>query len=191
MQSLFFILPTTEPSSATKTPATASTPWMPATACVKDRTIEWVHTGRWVIGCLEAISVWSMAPVWHSTETSASTGHRTLTHWSSSIKSWHNNPSFQYRIIPLLLFSYLLPLTPAFSLLPFPFIPMNRCLIWERLTSISLWHKLLSPVGSKNLIDSRHCKSPLSHIFLWSFICLHPRGPLLQPQKPLPLFPLQ
>ena len=87
--------PTTEPPATAKDPATATTPWKPATACPKDRTIkwltiEWVHTGRWIIGCLEAIPVWSIASVWHSTETSAATGHRTLTHWSSSIKSWHN-----------------------------------------------------------------------------------------------------
>jgi hypothetical protein len=59
-------------------------------------TIEWwVPTGRWIIGCLEAISITAIASVWHRAETSASTRHRTLTHWSCSIKSWHKNTPFQ------------------------------------------------------------------------------------------------
>jgi hypothetical protein len=35
--------------------------------------------------------------LWHSAKTPPSTSHRTLTHWSCSIKSWHKNPSFRIR----------------------------------------------------------------------------------------------
>jgi hypothetical protein len=95
MQSLFFILPTTEPSSAPKDPTTATTPWKPTTACAKEwPTIEWIHTRRWIIGGLETISIRSVASIGLSTKPSASTGHWTHSHWSCPIKSWHKNPSF-------------------------------------------------------------------------------------------------
>jgi len=86
--------PTTEPSPATEYPATASTPWEATTPGSKDRTIEWICTSRRIIGYLEAISVTSVASGWHSTETSTSSRHGSLSPWTSSIKSWHKHPSF-------------------------------------------------------------------------------------------------
>jgi hypothetical protein len=87
--------PTTEPSPATEYSAPASTPRDATTTCSKDRTIEWpaiewVHTGRRIIGRLESISVRPIRSIWHSTETSSSTGHGTHSHRSSSIKSRHD-----------------------------------------------------------------------------------------------------
>ena len=37
----------------------------------------------------------TISPVGHGAEASSSAGHRTLTRWSCSIKSWHMNTSFQ------------------------------------------------------------------------------------------------
>lgn len=89
------LLPPTKPSPATKYPATASAPWETTAACAKDRpvkwpTIEWINPGRWITGCSHIIPIWTIAPIRYSAETSSSTRHRTLTHWSCSVKSWHS-----------------------------------------------------------------------------------------------------
>jgi hypothetical protein len=92
----FILLPPTKPSPATKDSATASTPWKPSTTYTKDGTIEWStisirwsHPRRRRKRCLKAISVWTIAPIRHRTESSTSTSHRAHSSWSSSIKSWH------------------------------------------------------------------------------------------------------
>jgi hypothetical protein len=90
--------PATKASPATKNSATTSTPWETTSACPEDGPIEWVQTGKWIIGCLEAISITAIASVWHCAETSASTCHRTLTPWSCSIKSWHKNTPFPEKV---------------------------------------------------------------------------------------------
>jgi hypothetical protein len=94
MQLLFLPLPTTEPSAPTKDSATTSTPWEATPACPEDGPIGWGRASRWIIGCLEAISITAIASGWHRAETSTPARHRTLTHWSCSIKSWHKNTSF-------------------------------------------------------------------------------------------------
>jgi|GEM_PF-719532 len=76
-------LPATKPSPATKDSTTATTPWKPSTACsedgpIKGPSIKWITTGSWIIRCPHGIPIWTVAPVWHSAETSAPSGHRTL-----------------------------------------------------------------------------------------------------------------
>jgi hypothetical protein len=104
MQPLFLLLsPTTEPSPATENSTTATTPWKSTTACpedgpIKRPSIKWVTTRGCIIRCPHTIRIWTIASVWHSAETSASTGHWTLTHWSCSIKSWHTNTSLSVKL---------------------------------------------------------------------------------------------
>ena len=93
-------LPTTEPTPPAKDSSATASPWKTPTASSKDRTvewppIEWIHTGRRIIRCLEAaVSISPIATAGHSTETSSSTSHRTHSPGSSSIKSWHDYDSF-------------------------------------------------------------------------------------------------
>ena len=94
--------PTTEPSPPTKHSATASTPWKPSAAGPKNwapnRSFgKLISTKGWIITRSHAVPVSTVNPVWHSAETFTSAGHRTLTHWPCSIKSWHKNTSFHAR----------------------------------------------------------------------------------------------
>jgi len=99
----FLLSPTTKPSPATENSTTATAPRKPATACAKDRaikwpTIEWISAIRCIVRGSYSIPGKPMGSEWHGTKASSSTGHWTLPHWSSSIKSWHKNTSFFVKV---------------------------------------------------------------------------------------------